>query len=45
MCFDPMDGGAPVGRVCRDGEAVGEPVESSDPGLNDLDFWIFPIRP
>ena len=38
VCFDPVDGGAPVGRICREGDAVGVPVESSEPGLNDFDF-------
>ena len=37
MCFDPAEGGAPVGRICLEGEAVGLPVESSDPGLKDFD--------
>src|SRR2546430_834265 len=25
--------------------STGSPVESSDPGLKDFDFWIFPTRP
>jgi len=45
VCFDAEEGGAPVGRICLDGDAVGVPVESSDPGLKDFDFWIFPMRP
>ncbi len=38
VCFDPAEGGVPVGRICREGEAVGAPVESREPGLNDFDF-------
>jgi hypothetical protein len=38
VCFDPVDGGAPVGSICLEGDAVGVPVESSEPGLNDFDF-------
>jgi hypothetical protein len=38
VCFDAEEGGAPVGRTCLDGEATGDPAESSDPDLNDFDF-------
>jgi hypothetical protein len=40
VCFDIVEGGAPVGRIDFELEVEAVEVESGETGLKDFDFWI-----